>query len=259
MTLLPAIEQLIEAIDYRRRRVTGPLQARLEAALRAAFVLQGEQFLQLYLPGTDWEMALRSAQSTTQPRILSPLEGAVRAAIQAGGDALYGSLLISGSFDLENPRAVEYLRVHGAELVAHIDETTREQVRTIIADGREQGWSYDKTARALLDRFQEFAEGRPQLHIDSRAHGIAVTEIGNAYEAGASQVADRMQKLGLAVEKSWLTTQSGRVCSDICEANEKQGWIPYNAAFQSGHMQPLGHPYCMCTALYRRVTAETQE
>jgi hypothetical protein len=255
VTLLEAIGTLIEAIDYRRRRLTDPLQARLEAALARGFRAQGDAFVQGYLPGVNWENALSAAQAATADQFAGPLEAAVKAALQAGGSSLFGSLLIGGTFDLANPRAVEYLRAHGAELVAGVNDTTKEIIRTMIADARERGWSYDKTAEALLDRFEEFAEGRPQLHIDSRAHGIAVTEIGNAYEEGASEGAQHMKDLGLAVEKSWLTVQDDRVCSEECEANEQQGWVPYEETFQSGHDQPLAHPYCRCTALYRRVGA----
>ena len=39
--------------------------------------------------------------------------------------------------------------------------------------------------------------------------------------------------------------QSGN-CA-LCEDNEDQGWIPEEEAFESGDMEPPGHPNCTCT------------
>jgi hypothetical protein len=54
------------------------------------------------------------------------------------------------------------------------------------------------------------------------------------------------------MEKSWLTVNDDHVDVEDCLTNQEQGWIPIEDTFQSGHMQPLAHPYCRCTALYRR-------
>jgi len=82
---------------------------------------------------------------------------------------------------------------------------------------------------------------------------VAVTEIGNALEAGSAITAKELQDAGLVMEKSWLTVGDDRVCSEECELNEAQGWIPLDEPFASGHMHPLAHPACRCTALQRRV------
>jgi len=156
------------------------------------------------------------------------------------------------SFDLENPRAVAYVREHGAALVANINSTTRDYIRTVVTQGVDEGWSYDKIAKSITDRYQEFAVGKPQLHIDSRAHGIAVTETGMAYENGSRIVANDLKAAGLQMEKFWQTVEDERV-SALCANNQAQGWLPIDQPFASGHQEALGHPYCRCTTLYRRL------
>ena len=109
-------------------------------------------------------------------------------------------------------------------------------------------------AKAIKDRYQEFAVGVPQQHIRSRAELISITEAGMAYESGSSIVVRDLQDAGLRMEKSWLTVGDQRV-DPHCAANQAQGWIAFDEAFSDGSMQPLSHPACRCTALYRRAPA----
>jgi hypothetical protein len=143
------------------------------------------------------------------------------------------------------------LAEHGSALIRQINEVTRGNIQTILSEGIREGWSYDRVARAIIQMYSEMAVGRPQQHIDSRAHLIAVTELGNAYEAGSSIVVRDLQDAGLVMQKSWLTVGDERV-SDPCRANQGEGWIPFEQAHSSGHQHPLEHPGCRCTELYRR-------
>jgi hypothetical protein len=95
------------------------------------------------------------------------------------------------------------------------------------------------------------AVGKPQQHIDSRAHLIAVTELGNAFEDGSLGAARRMAAMGLEMEKKWLTVGDQRV-SEGCRTNQAAGWIPIDRPFPSGHDRPLRFPGCRCTAQYQR-------
>ena len=244
------------------------LRPRTQRALAAAFRKQGRLFVrklfglradwpviqeaiaqQLTFPG--WEQEWYAAAAETMDDFEGPLVRAEKFALTAGGNALYRDMMLVAAFDLDNPLAVTYIREHGAKLVTGVNYTTESYIRTIVGDGLEKGWSYDTLAEALLDRFDEFAIGKPQLHIDSRAHLISVTEIGNAYEAGNGIVAQDLEDTGLVMEKAWLTVRDDRV-SDGCAENEAQSWIPRSEPFLSGHMQPLRFPGCRCTALYRR-------
>jgi hypothetical protein len=163
---------------------------------------------------------------------------------------MIGEMGLKISFDLKNPRAVNYLRDYGAKLVKGINETTQKVLQTLIAQGAEEGWSYKRTAAEIISRFEEFAVGKPQEHIDSRAHLIAITETGNAYEEGNRIVAKDMQDAGIEQEKFWSTVGDEKV-SEGCRENEEAGWIPIDQAFPSGHQRPLRFPGCRCIANYR--------
>lgn len=267
--LLDAVDVFLEAaLVARKDRVMARLRPRTQRALAAAFRKQGRVFVrklralrddwpviqeaiaqQLTFPG--WEQAWYEAAAETAGDMEGAIAGAVKFAMTAGGVALYRDMLLAAAFDLDNPLAVNYIREHGAKLISGINYTSESYIRTVIGDGLQKGWSYDKLADALLDRFDEFAIGKPQKHIESRAHLISVTEIGNAYEAGNGIVAKNLEDAGLEMEKSWLTVGDDRV-SDGCAENQAQGWIPRSEPFLSGHMQPLRFPGCRCAALYRR-------
>lgn len=254
LDLLNATDRFLgEAKITYRDRLLAQLRAQLERDMRDAFYAQGEAFvgkLQPTLPG--WEGLFDEAAEETEDLFVNPIVRTIKAALTIGGDTLYRALQIVGTFDLANPLAVRYVAEHGAKLVSKVNDTTRDYLRTVIQKGVDEGWSYDRIASAITDRYEEFAVGRPQQHIDSRAHMIAVTETGNAYEAGNRVVAESLGGYGLDMEKSWLTAQDDRVCSDECQVNEAQGWIPMPEPFASGHQQPLAHPACRCAALYRR-------
>lgn len=266
--LLDATDRfLAETRWYRRMPALSKARRELERDIARAFLRQGREFLRLfaqlrdrwpvqeaaipYTPPPDWEQYWEEVALGTRDPFLTPLIRAARIAMTLGGRELIRDMALDMAFNLDHPLAVSYLQEFGAKLV-RTNETTRRYIRTLLTDGLERGWSYDKMARAISDRFVEFAVGRPQEHIDSRAHLVAVTEVGNAYEHGNRVVAVSLREMGLDMEKSWLTVGDERVCSEACEANQAQGWIHIDEPFQSGHMQPLAHPACRCTTLYRR-------
>lgn len=291
-TLREAIDAYLEATrrqeyDARLR----PMERAMEWRLAKAFRAEGKAFLRRFatlanrLPGViteeDWLRFLDGAQLETREIVMEAFHAGVTPALVAGiaqtaaeinaelgsagvppithsvAKALSGepiAVVLGIRFDLDNPRAVEYLQREGANLVASINGTTRDYIRTVITEGVRAGQSYNEMAKAITERYAEFAVGRPQKHIESRAHMIAVTEVGQAYSQGNYLVGERLRDAGLGMEKAWDTMGDGNVC-EICSGNEGAGWIPFDSAFPSGHMHPLGHPACRCAALYRRVGA----
>lgn len=258
------MEELLDAIDrflsvpnrQLLERRLDDLETRLESDMAAAFRQQGTAFQAGFDEEdweTDWGSALDGAAAATVGAFADPIVSAAGQAMVRGAEDAAAELDIEIDFKLDNPRAVEYLRQHGAEQVSKINDTTRSRLRTLIADGVEQHLSYDQIARQIIAEYNEFAVGRPQQHIDSRAHLIATTEIGNAYSFGNMFVAQQLKQSGLRMEKKWLTVHDGKVCSELCAANEQQEWIPVDDEFQSGHQHPLAHPACRCSCLYRRV------
>lgn len=257
------MERLIRPLEVALRkafREQGSLLARKFRQVRRFFSESGDPFEQHNawlnlkfseaLPPSEFNLIWSQVQIETVTLFSKPIDAAVIKALEYGGIAMLGEIGIKISFDLKNPRAVDYLKNYGADLVKGINETTREYLQTLITQATDEGWSYKRTAEAILERFEEFAIGKPQAHIDSRAHFIAVTEMGNAYEEGNLIVAKDMSAAGLMMEKAWSTVGDGKV-SQGCKDNEAAGWIGISQDFPSGHQRPLRFPGCRCEARYR--------
>jgi hypothetical protein len=197
-------------------------------------------------PGTppNWEDIWDYVSFMTVGVISGDVDEALKASMQKAGLAPMGTVNMSPSFTLANPKAVEYLNRYGADLVTRVNQATKDQLRTIISHATEEGWSYSKTSKEIRSKFNSFSERKPQLHIRNRAELIAVTETGNAYERAAMIQAESLQMAGLPMEKSWNTVGDDRV-SDGCQENEDAGWIPIDEPFPSGDMQPLRFPGCL--------------
>lgn len=281
MYLDPKIAQAMAEIEEATRRANYRQQSeraatRLEQAMQKAFREQGRLFasslrtqlrrffsegfeghaaflstpLKESLLPSDWLPIWIEVTQKTIKLFTGPIENAASAALGLGIQSTISSLNMKLSFDLKNPRAVAYLQDYGAAQVTKINETTREYIQTLITQAVDEGWSTQRTAEALIERFQEFAVGQPQSHIDSRAHLIAVTETGNAYAQGNLLVAQELKAAGLDMEKAWDTVGDGKV-SEGCKENEAAGWIEVDQFFPSGHLRPLRFPGCRCDIKFR--------
>lgn len=274
--LLPILDRFLEAVARtRREKALATETAKAERAIGQAFEEQGRVFLESWEravrraglregpppppppPPTDpalalpWEPAFSDAEIASLQLFEEPIQDLVEAAIQSGARAAIADLGADMSFSLQNPRAVAFLEQYGARRVTMINETTRDEIRRMVTRGVEQGLSYDQVAKDITSRFREFAVGKPQLHIDSRAHLVAIQESGEAYEHGNLVVGQQLRDAGIQMEKAWSTVGDSRV-SDLCRRNEAAGWIPLEQSFPSGHDRPLGHVACRCAALYQR-------
>ena len=192
--------------------------------------------------------ALAAAQSAGSRRAAARIARLLARALRIGHRQAAERLLLSVSFDVPQPRAVEWLERHAAEMVTRIDETTRKRVASIVTQAVEEGWSYTKTEAALKDLYAGFRVSLPQLHIQSRARLIAVNEAAMGYTQGELELGRWLAEGGLAVEKSWLTVMDERTC-EICSGNEGEGWIPLEQSFADGSEGPPAHPACRCAML----------
>jgi hypothetical protein len=267
--LLPALDALLEAErEVERQRLLEPLERELEYELMSAFAEQERRFMRLFgtlrlqwpdpflweaIEPRDWEPLFTAAELATLRLFLRPLNAMARQAMQHGARAAIADVGLGLSFDLAHPEAVAYLR-NAPLRIAGINETTRTEIRRILANGAEQGWSYDRVAREIQQKFASFRTASPQLHIRSRAHLIAVTETGDAYVAGNMAVGHDLARAGLRMEKQWLDTGDERECP-VCQSNAADGWIPLDQAFSSGHGGPTAHPACRCDVQQRAVLA----
>jgi len=138
-------------------------------------------------------------------------------------------------------RAVAWVKERGAELVSvdgdeSLVESTRNMMRSIIADGLEQNIGTDAIAEAI----QESA-----AFSEDRATTIAQTEVAMANGAGKGAGWAEAQADGLVITKSWQTSNDGDTC-DECLGNEAEGDIPLDQAFSSGDDFEPAHPRCSC-------------
>lgn len=252
------------------------IQRRLEIAMQKAFREQGKQFVramskfkdrftetaQIKSPfgddmvlsegmvPTEWMFVFHLVAKNTTPLFEKPIDAAVQTSLLQGASNLIADLGMNIRFDLKNPGAVKYLDQYGAKQVTKINEATRDYLQTIMKQSADEGWTYDETAKAITERYREFEVGKPQAHIDSRAHLIAVTESGNASLEGQMIVAQDLQDAGVEMEKYWSTVGDDKV-SQGCKENEEQGFIPLTVPFKSGHQRPLRFPGCRCDLLTR--------
>lgn len=265
---LATLDHLIEAFTAQRKnRALTPVKTKLERAMEKVFRAQGRAFIAALnhragvlggriqeaasdITPPNWEAIYNRIAADTAIMELA-IQAGIDTALPIGAQHTMADFSVAGRFDLANPRAAAYLETHAAEAVTQINGVTKEKMRAIITRGVAEGRSYDSIAREIRDSFEGFSTPKPQQHIRSRAHLVAVTEAGNAYEAGSRSVADDLKAAGLQMEKSWLTVGDTRVDPN-CASNEGAGWIDLDDDFPSGVQQPLDHPACRCTMLMRR-------
>jgi hypothetical protein len=178
------------------------------------------------------------------------LFGALVGGLTTGYDDLAGDFGIEGGFKIKPDRAASWARDHAATKVRRIDRATETTIRDMIAKGIDEGTSYSEMARKISKRFNEFAEGRPQHHIRSRAELVAVQENAMAYEAGQASLVADIEAVGIRMEKSLEGPLDDRT-SAICRDALALGWIPMDAAFPGGEMTAPLHVACRHSTAYR--------
>lgn len=247
LSLLEATDDLLaRAIRRSQNRALALSIRRIERAWRLYFQRQGAWWLSEYLPSlsifleaklpSKVEKATEALAAFDAAAPASTTLAQIGIAMQTAAAELAKRLETVVSFDLANPRAAEYMRRKGAELVTKINETSRKRLRTLLTAGIDEGWSYGKVASAIRREFQDFSRRRALL--------IATTEAGNAYTEGMAIVGHDLQARGLKMQKRWIATRGP--CPEICGPNSAASWIPMGQWFPSGADQPLGHPRCRC-------------
>ncbi len=248
------------AVVAARDRALKSTQRKMERFMAGIFRKQGRLFVAALagyrsrfveaLGSDDLSKIMAEVELETSSEMELGMRALITDGFGSGGATLTARLGTDLAFDVAHPRATAWLEKHAAELVTEINETTRSEIGTLVKQQVGEGWSYDRTAREIKRRFSEFAVGKPQQHIDSRAHLVAVTESSKAYEHGSMEMARQMKGAGLSLEHAWQTVGDDRV-SEGCEQNEADGWIDLEQAFSSGDTEPPRFPGCRCTSLYR--------
>jgi len=248
---------LLEAVSEKEKDAA---EKKLEKEFRAWFLWQGREVLKRLTSiekffveasiDTALDSLIDAALEVTVGKGETFLASGAIDGYRWGYDDLNESLDLQAAFDLPHPEAVKWADKNAAKNIAGVNNTTKKHIKNLVVNGLEEGESYSSVARAIKNQFKQFAVGSPLGHIESRAELIAVTEMGNAYEAGGAQLIGELKDVGLKMEKSRGGPNDG-VTSNACLGDLADGWIPEDQAFSSGIMDGLEHPGCRHHTQYR--------
>jgi len=203
---------------------------------------------------SDIDSILDSAFKVTVMNGEEIFEAGLVPAVSQGYTALQDEIGMQAAFKLDQPEAVKWAKLQAAKDVADVNDTTKEYIRGMVTRGIKDGSSYDTVARQISKRFEEFAVGKPQAHIQSRAHLVAINENAVGYAHGETTLIDEIEATGIRTEKKWQTVGDNNV-SDGCQQNADANWIQYDDEFPSGDLTYPRFPGCRCSVL-RRVSRE---
>ena len=241
-------------IDRDRPAVTKPT-ASLTRAIKRAFASTREDVAKQLAALVGKADSRIRAQQIVQQLDLSGLavihgdaEKAIRRVVASGVAVALEQISIDdqGITELANERAEQWAAERAAELVGKkwvdgqlidnpnpewsIEEGTRTQLRALVEEAIDGGWSNDTLSAAIEDAVAFSA---------SRAEMVARTETAYADVAG-NMIAYRAS--GVVVGKRWLLAQD-QYCDD-CAANADEGVIDLESSFSSGDDAPPAHPNC---------------
>lgn len=151
----------------------------------------------------------------------------------AGKQAL-SQLETDVSFDLQNPRADEWLKTNALNHAKSIVATLKDEAKSRILAGLKEGLGSEDIASTLSDFFDSQSSWR--------ALRIARTEVISGYAEGSIE---GYRQSGIVQMKRWITASDDKV-DDECAQNELDGPISLDASFSSGVDAPPVHPNCRC-------------
>ena len=144
-----------------------------------------------------------------------------------------------------SPDIISQARAILGDKIVGIDETTRQRIANIVANGLENRDGIDRIQGDIFEFIND-----DQLTL-ARARAIARTETADALGAGAESAA---RDVG-AKEKGWITSGSIEP-PEPCLDNERVGRIPINDKFPSGDSRSPQHTNCVCVTTYHGVDPE---
>jgi SPP1 gp7 family putative phage head morphogenesis protein len=151
---------------------------------------------------------------------------------RAFGDAS-GVLGLDVAFDVDNPHVQDVLK-QLTKRVKGITDSTREELRTLLGQAADEGWSVAKIA----ERIREHAATMSR----SRAETIARTETAAAYSLGSKEA---WRQSGVVDRMEWhLGPKPCAQCQALGGAV-----ISIDDKFADAIVAPPAHPNCTCVLL----------
>jgi uncharacterized protein with gpF-like domain len=139
--------------------------------------------------------------------------------------------------------AVEYAQNRSASLIDSLKDTTRNSVRSLVAQTIKNGGTV-QDLKAALQEGDVF--GAP------RARTIARTETAKSLGAGSHTAAISQGR----DQKQWQA--SGDAC-EVCQENATGDWLDINDSFPSGDDTIPAHPNCTCNVVYRTAALHEED
>jgi uncharacterized protein with gpF-like domain len=127
-------------------------------------------------------------------------------------------------------------------------KTTRDELRTLIANGIEEWESYGSIAKKIR-------EVDPFVFSKARAKTIAVNEIWRSYGWANHEPWRELTREGYELEKSWQSSDDDKVRPTHME-NERAWWIPFEDDFPwtGDEFAPSTEDInCRCTSIHQVV------
>lgn len=139
---------------------------------------------------------------------------------------------IDVSFSLEN-EFVQTVLDQLAKQVRNVADTTKDDIRRLVGQSTEEGWSNEQLAREIRKTGADLSR--------SRSLAISRTESAAGYTGGSIAA---YQASGVVSEVEWLTAGDDRdcpICTDLSGARADLG-----SDFDGGFSGPPAHPNCRC-------------
>jgi len=145
------------------------------------------------------------------------------------------------SFDVLNPKVIEFIKTRTGDLIKSVSNTTKEALRRTLKEGIELGESIPKLAKRIASVYDDAQGYRSVL--------IARTENIAAHNSGAL---NGYRQSGVVEKKTWLTAGDDRVREEHAAMDGET--VMLEEAFSNGLMHPQ-EPNCRCCmipVIYKR-------
>lgn len=140
--------------------------------------------------------------------------------IASYGEATLDELVGDRPFNSRSDRIARYLDNRKLKLVKGVNEETKKQLRAILDEGVENGWSIDKTKRAIRRKF-----------IDMRAYRAAAIARTETIGAANFAIYEAQIQSGVVKRRKWLAGQDGRTRETHAKMHNQEQ--PIDSMFES--------------------------
>lgn len=252
---LPSIDRDRPVLTRASKRIAALFKGyfrKQRKALLAAVQAKAEKMAKMSLD--DMEDLIGSLQDEKErSKLQRGLENLLGAVGEDGAEAALSQVLeiaepteadLDAMLSQANEKAVEWAEARAAELVTEVDETTMDNIRSLVGQALEDGLSNDELAD-LIQQSEGFSDYRSEM--------IARTETAFADVQGNLA---GWKETGVVESKKWIVAQD-EVCDECHALDGVVVGLDEDFPGEGGDGPPL-HPNCRCD-IVPVITATTDE